>query len=929
MSTRSLLVLALSGLLLSGCSLFRSTTDETPSERAFQEGSESEDPFEPWDETLEDTERIDGFFPLHQKEDRTLYAEVPPKRLEEPFGLVMHISQGAGVFNLHDGLPLSDTRLMQFERVGQEVYLVQRNPRFRADAGPMRRSLTDNTAHSVVESFDIVSENDSTNHLLIDLTDFLVSDYARVGERLEPYFNNQPARLKSETSHVENVLGFPDNVEIDAALTYEGSSPPLVGGEAVPDYRSVPVGVRYSFFRLPGEPMQPRLADDRVGYFTDAIKDFSRDRQSDPFVRYVQRWRLAPSDTAAYRRGERVEPVEPIVFYVDRTVPERYRQYVREGIEAWNDAFEAAGYKHAVVARNAPDDSTWSAEDIRYSTVRWTAAHDMGYAIGPSQTDPRTGEILNADILISSSLVRGWHETYKNLVPDAGRGPFAPAGSTAVPTTMRPVHGPRNALQEVFPTHLARRACWVERGKSQQLGFQHAVLAARGELSPDGSMPETYLGGAIRDLVMHEVGHTLGLRHNFKASSGIPTDSLHDKAYTNEHGVSVSVMDYTPVNIALDPEEQGHYWNPGVGSYDEWAIKYGYMPIAQQNEDGPLTRDGPLAAHPVAERAGLNKIAAESSEPKHRYATDEDTWLGPYAVDPLSNAWELGADPAAYAGTRSELVRTVLPKLENRLVQEDERYYPLRQARTALLLERYQSLLPLTKTIGGSYVSRDHKGTENARPPFRPVSRDEQEEALNQLVNGAFAPDAFNFKPERLNKLAPNRHAHWGASQSLRLDYPVHDMVDMIHSGLLGELLHPARLQRMIDNRMRTDEAYGPETLLSTLSDAIWSELGRDGESPESIQSFRRNLQRHYTDRLIELMLDTTTWITITVNAADQVRAPEDVRSLARLELRELESRIDQVVARHTLDRVTRAHLLETQARIDRAFDASLDVPSP
>jgi len=918
MTVRTLLAVLLGTLLLTSCSLFRGATDETPSELGTTEEAEDDDPFEPWDDTLEDTEEIEGFISLHQKKDRTLYAELPPDRLDETFGLVMHISQGAGVFNLHDGLPLSDTRLMRFRRVGHEVYLVHRNPRFRADEGPMRRSLEDNTAHSVIESFDIVSQNDSTDHLLIDVTDFLVSDYANVGERLQPYFNNQPARLKNETSHVDRVMGFPDNVEIDVALSYEGSSPPLIGGEAVPDYRSVPVGVRYSLFRLPEEPMQPRLADDRVGYFTDAVKDFSRDQQDTPFIRYVERWRLSPSDTAAYRRGELVEPEEPIVFYIDRTVPERYRPYVREGIEAWNEAFETAGYENAVVAREAPDDSTWSAEDIRYSTVRWTAAHQMGYAIGPSQTDPRTGEILNADILISSSFVRGWKQTHDRLFPETA--------ALSEGTSPAPLKGTPAALREMFPDPLARRACWAEHGKAQQLGLQHAVLAARGGLAPDGSMPEDYLGGAIRDLVMHEVGHTLGLRHNFKASSGIPTDELHDKSYTEEHGVSLSVMDYTPVNVALDPDEQGHYWNPGVGTYDEWAIRYGYMPIAAQDREGELVRDAPLADTPAAARPGLRKIAAQSSDPKHRYGTDEDTWLGPYAVDPLTNAWELGSDPAAFADARADLIRSVKPKLDDRLVQEGERYHRLREATTALLLERYQSLLPVAKTLGGLYVARDHKGTPDARPPFRPVSVEQQEAALQQLVDDAFAPDAFTFAPERLNKLAPDRHSHWGAAPGLRIDYPVHDMVKVVHSGLLGELLHPARLQRMIDNQVRMDPAYGPGDLLQQLTGAIWRELDDGDPSAPSMNSFRRNLQRLYTDRLIDLVLDTTSWITITLTGADQVRAPEDVRSLARFELRELTDRIDRVLSRFTLDRKTRAHLSETRERIDRALDASFEL---
>ncbi|MFO8100196.1 MAG: zinc-dependent metalloprotease [Salinibacter sp.] len=931
---RHVLPALLCAFLFTSCGLLGLSSDSSDpaAEMTATPETDDDDPFEDWDETLEDTEEIDGFLPLHQKEDRTVYAEIDPDRLGETFGLVMHISQGVGVFNMHDGLPLSDTRLMEFEKVGHKVHLVHRNPRFRADAGPMRRSLEDNTGHSTVQAFDIVSRNDSTDHLLIELSDFLVSEYPQVGERLKLYFGSAAPTLDREKSTVSQAMGFPENTEIDASLSFEGSEPPLTGAEAVPDYRAVPVGVRYSFFDLPEEPMPRRPADDRVGYFVDAVKDFSKDQERDPYDRYVQRWRLAPSDTAAYRRGERVEPEEPIVFYVDRSVPERYRPYVEDGIEAWNEAFRAAGYKNAVKAKPAPDDSTWSAEDIRYSTVRWTAAHDMGYAIGPSQTDPRTGEILNADILISSSFVRGWQNTYSQLTPEAGgQGPVdaaaSPRAGEGAPEEVVRDLRPTEALRQMFPEHLSHRVCTVERGMAHQLGLQRALLLGRGTLDPGAPMPEEYLGAAVKDLVMHEVGHTLGLRHNFKASSGIPADRLHDESYTEEHGVSLSVMDYAPVNVALDPEEQGHYWNPNVGTYDEWAIQYGYQPIAEQSGDGPLVRDAPLADTMTAAEPGLNKIAAESSDPMHRYGTDEDAALGAYAVDPLTNTWELGSDPLAFADTRTDLVRDVEPILDDRLIEDGERYHALREATTALLVERYRSLQPVVKAVGGSYVTRDHKGTPDARPPFEPVAPDTQRQAVDLLVEHAFAPDAFEFDAERLNKLAPDRHSHWGASGEMPLDYPVHRRVATIQTGLLEDLMHPARLQRMIDTEVRTEgEPYGPDALLGRLTDAIWQEVGPEGRDPESVNSFRRPLQRTYTDRLVQLMMNTTSWITISAGGIDQIDTPEDVRSLARRELQDVSAALDRALADPGLDRASEAHLAETKERIDRALKASMSV---
>jgi hypothetical protein len=265
--------------------------------------------------------------------------------------------------------------------------------------------------------------------------------------------------------------------------------------------------------------------------------------------------------------------------------------------------------------------------------------------------------------------------------------------------------------------------------------------------------------------------------------------------------------------------------------------------------------------------------------------------------------------------------------LDDRLIAEGERYHRLREATTALIYERYRTLMPVTKTVGGMYVARDHKGTPDARMPFRPVSAEKQREAVDVLVENVFAPDAFQFDPDRLNKLAPDRHAHWATSWSLQIDYPVHEYVDMVQTGLLNELLHPARLKRMIDNQVRVEDAgYGPGDLMPRLTDAIWNELDARPPRAPSINSFRRNLQRVYTDRLIDFALDTTSWITITYGDAAQVSTPEDVRSLARLELVELSEQIGRVLDRRSLDRDTRAHLSATKVRIDRALDASVEV---
>lgn len=898
------MMMAFLGLsVTAGCATANLETD--PRGGGDSEAENGDKSFKPWDEVLKDTEAIDGFLTLHRKRDNTVYLEVSESMLDKDFGMIMHISRGAGVFNLHQGLPLSGAQLMRLQRVGDKIILQHRNARFTADEGsPMRVSVEGNIAHSIVAAWDIKSEHDSTDNVLVDITKFLLSDYAQFGRRLRPYYNDHAASLDSDRSYVDVIQGFPNNVEIDVMLTYKSSENPSFGGEGIPDVRSVPIGVRYSIFALPEDPMPVRYADDRVGHFLDARKNFSRDKEATLYERIVRRWRLDKADPTA----EMSEPVAPIVFYIDHSVPEEYRPYVRRGIEAWNGAFEQAGFINAVVARDAPDDPDWNAEDIRYSVVRWTAAHQMGYAIGPSQSDPRTGEQLNGDVLISSAFMNGWVWTYQRLAN--------PGDASAVPMSdlaalIRTRLQLDSQILDLDPWQVAY-LCYAEIGKAHQLGFQHAALLGLGVLDPADEVPEEYIGDAIIDLVLHEVGHVLGLRHNFKSSSGVPTERLHDKEFTGRNGVSLSVMDYTPVNISVDPEHQGHYWNVTAGSYDRWAIQYAYSTIYEQDAAGPLITSGTPAGSPEAELNGLRKIAAQAADPMHTYGTDEDNWLGSFAVDPLTSAWDLGSDHIAYARSRARIVEKIMPTIETRVLDDGDGYQRLRSAVTSLMFERFNSTLPVIKYVDGAYVARDHLGDPNQRPAFTPVTAEKQREAVQLIVESMLAEEAFEFDADLLNKLLPNRWSHWGESPSTILQFPVLSNMQAIHGSLLGGLLTPPRLARMLDQEALAEpgsDTYTVAELFGTLTGAVWSELG-SGSNARSTAAVRRNLQRIYTDQLAALALSRA--------------VPGDASALARLELTDLSRRLGSALGRARVDRVTRAHLTETRARVDRTLDASI-----
>ena len=826
-------------------------------------------PFKKWSEVLKDTRAMKGQFNLHLKRDQTLFMEIQPDQIGEDFGFISHFSKGTGVFDIHDGLYLTDTRLMRFNRVGDTVYLHHVNNRFRADEGtPMQNSLDDNVGHSIIGAFKIESQHDSTKALLINFTSFIVSDYMKLTTRIRPYFANRPVQFDRTRSYVSGAMAFPENVEIDAMLTFKPNGNSVTSSAGVSDVASIPVGVRYSFFALPANPMAARTADDRVGYFMDASRDFSNDKSLDQMVRVINRWRLVKADPTA----EVSDPVKPIVYYIDRSVPDEYRKWIKEGIEGWQKAYEAAGFSNAIIAKDAPDDSTWSAEDMRYSTVRWSAAHQMGYAIGPSQTDPRTGEILNADILLSSTFMLGWTNEWQQLVGDEG-----------ILTKMNKMD---EQIALMTPSE-RERLCLVEFGKQHQMGMLRATLMADGIMDPIGEVPAEFYGPALRDLVFHEVGHTLGLRHNFRGSGAIDYDRMQDTDYTLENGLTLSVMDYAGTNINPDRDNQGHYVNEEVGAYDIWAISFGY----------------------TTDDADAEALARQSANPMHAYNTDGDTHLGPLGIDPLSNTWDLSSDPIAYARDQQQLSRQILPVVEDRLVGSGDSYSRLRGALNGLLFNHISQMGSVAKMVGGSHFSRDHKGDPDGRVPFTPVSGAEQREAVAFILETVMSlPDAVP-SAEQLNKAAPNRNDDWNSGSNPPYDPAIHEAILGMQMNSIATLLHRNRMKRMINARLRQSDPYSVAEMFESTGDAVYASLGN-----RSINGYDRNLQIAYADFLGATMNNLRP-------SPATPSAPEEARALARLELSELASDVESAIGGSNQDRVTRAHLLELQARVAATFE--------
>jgi hypothetical protein len=816
----------------------------------------------PWADALKDTHAERGFIVVHMRRDHALLAELPVDRLDRDFGLAVQVARGLGDLGVIGGSVLDQTALVRLRRVGDTVYVVRANTAFTADAGsPMRRSLEANSGDSVIAALKVESERPDKKAILVDLTPLLVSDYPDLGSHLKGHYGDGPKpgpapTLERERSFVATVQAFPKNVEVDVELSYKATEPPRDGVVGASDYRALPISVRYSLFALPDTPMAPRDDDDRVGYFAETVFDFSRDRNADGHVGRIHRWRLEKADPAAAVSA----PKQPIVFYIDRSVPTAYRPVVKEAILAWNVAFAQAGWKDAIVVRDAPDDPAWSPDDIRNSTVRWAAAYHAPYsAVGQSEVDPRTGEILRAEILVSAAAVRTWAREYQEAY---GREPTG--------------------------------ACAVEAETADQLALADALLQTPGGLP----VPDEVIGAGLRWMLMHEVGHTLGLRHNFRASSAVANDRLRDPAWVKEHGTAVSVMDYLPMNVGAERKPEG-LWGGAVGPYDVWAIRYGYSAV---------------------DAAGLTAILAEAGDPTHTFGTDEDA-AGDMAADPLTHRYDLGADALAWAAERVAIVDGALPGLEGKLLAPGESLARLRAAVGLLVREHFRAIGAAVGDVGGITFERQHAG---GRPPLQVVPAARQRAALKLIVDKAFAPGALALPPDLIAHLAPNRAGNFDETRHDRaqVDFPLHQLVLGAQEQLLDALLSPPRLTRLVDAAAWAPpgQAFTLADLFDGLVQGVFGELA----ARRPIDSFRRNLQRATLERLIALLVHGPKPAPAAGRPGHpEPQVPEDARSLARYHLVRLSAQMRTALA-SAQDTVTRAHLEESRARIERALGASL-----
>ena len=839
------------------------TTQQAPAKKKKE--------FEDFSKVTEDSKSYEGFFKLYQKKEN-LYCEIQPSQLDKPFLCMISVARGLGQGFLLSGMTLEEWMLV-WRRVGDKVHLVRKNVRFRAEKGtPIAEAVDLGHNDSVLFSLKIESIHPQRKSVLVNISPVFISDLPPLARRIA-----SDARFDKARSTWGAVKAFPKNVELKVNAVYSSQT----NMSTIPDSRGIQLTLHYSLAGLPENNYRPRLADDRLGHFMTAVKDYSSKTSDAPFIRYVNRWHLEKAD----KETKLSPPKEPIIFYIEKTVPHRYRPYVRQGILEWNKAFEKIGFADAIEARIQQDHEDWDPEDARYNTIRWMVG--AGFAIGPSRVNPLTGQILDADILIGESWIRYWQREYMTFFDEV-------------------------AYERDHPMdHSSHFQCQIASGLARQMGFMASVLQARGLADEDGELPEEFIGEALKTLTMHEVGHTLGFRHNFKASTIFSLDDLNKK---KGEALIGSVMEYDAVNIAPEGQEQGDYYTKTIGPWDYWVVEYAYKPID--------------ASKPEGELKALGEIASRVASSELTYGTDEDAYGYRFRdLDPLVNRWDLGDDPLAFAKQRREIVVGLWDKIADKVTKEGMGYQRVRRAFGSLLFEHGFTMYLASRYIGGQYHHRDHRGDENGRLPFVPVPAVKQREALQFIKEYALSDKAFTFSPELLNSLAITRWSDWGGDSwtSTRFDYPVHSVILRNQTLILERLLYPSVLSRVQDAELKFpkgEDAFTLPELFSGITDAVWVELGRDAgakqwsNSDAFISSFRRGLQREHLKQLIKLVLEADSG------------TPEDARSLARLHLGQIRSKIQRVIqnARGTLDDYSFAHLEESQVRVEKALDASFRV---
>lgn len=856
----------------------------------------------PFAEIIKDAKEQPGLFTLWTRDEK-VWIELRPEQFDKLYYLQANMNRGV----MSAGSELSGARAMlrgniiTFRKIGNNVQLIARNfSNFARPATPIALATADGTSDSLLASAPVASApHPEKKTVLVEANALLLGDIPMITSTLDSAYRSGYG-LDRPNSYFREVVARDDATTFDVTAHFSVPKLPTPSPmptpspvpqprpvNGVPDPRSFFLGLFYTLSKLPDEPMHPRAADGRIGHFNQPQWDFS-DNQSAFARKYVvNRWRLEKKDPNAALS----EPKKPITYWLDKNIPVEYRDTVKAGVLEWNKAFEKIGFKDAIRVEQQPDDAKWSTHETGRASVRWYVDYSDGaLAVGPSRIDPRTGEILDADITIGNGWVtlprRRSLEQYPRPMPALSSGTASIAADEMVATFLprKPAAAaPHNHADD--PSH---EFCSYGDSAIDEASFALDLLTMRAGDTLDPKEAERIVHATLKDVVTHEVGHTLGFRHNFRASTIYMQAQLSDAAFTRTHGLGGSVMDYNAFNVALDREPQGEYVMSTLGPYDYWAVEYAY-------------RELPAAS----EKDELAKIAARSNEPLLAYGTDEEVAGDFDGMDPLVNQRDIGGDPLEFARRRVQLSRELFDRLQARQLAAGESYDVLTRNFASGLAQLGLAFELSSKYVGGVVYLRDQAGS--GRTPMTPVPADKQRAALKLVTDNLFAASGFNLKPEFVSRLTE-------AALDRGYTPPVDRSLDMtllsMQTQTLDRLLSPRVAERIQNARSKLaapESALTLDELYATLTRAIW------GDGPGSLEATpaRRALQREHVRRLAAI---------ITKPGAGT--ASGDARALHRLTAKTLLAKAQQAKGNAKLSAQARAHLDEISDTLDAALKA-------
>ena len=856
-----------------------------------KEEKELQDKIKKYEETIKDAVKITGAFTFYQKK-KDIFLELTPEQFGKYWMLQGAFRTGATA-DVTPGMPIGrDFQAIdafRFERRDDDVWLMVPNIGWRwEDTSPWAIAAKRAFPEAVLDSYRIEAENPTTKRILIKLNDLFFGDIFELQPNLTMALG-RPYMLDRNKSRVSEIKGFPENNVIRMDLYYSsprggGAMPAglaallgLSGKSQLADDRSLPIQVTYLMYPRKQSDYIPRFADPRVGYFTQDFYDHAKFGSMDRTSRFITRWNVQKTDAKAVTSKAK----NPIVWYLDDSVPEKWRPALREGILRWNGAFELIGIKDAIQVLDKPKNADWDHADMRYNVVRFFASENAGYAIALFRTDPFTGEILNASINIDANIVMYLGQEYTWMSNPARGNPWGDSiGRMTSKTVPAPFAEPTTGLMS---SHF-ESAC-----KMGELKLENAVF---GRLALDvlsGAAVKNvddYINQFLADVVSHEFGHCLGLRHNFVASAQLSLKQLADVKITAKKGNSSSVMDYVPVNIAAVSKGSGSYYSLNIGDYDRFAIEYGYKDV--------------IGKDPIEERSHLMQIASRGSLPGLGYMSDEQA----DQFDPFVRRFDFSKDPLDAVALTCKVTKELLSKADSRYPKKGRPYSDLSQVvlRTLNMVGRQSANAAFF--VGGIQGRRNFAGDPGEKPTLMPIDPNLQRAAMNLIARELLQEDSFKFSAKQLMNLSGDMNEQYDSM-------PIKDMISGVQIGIASLLLSADITERVANNafklgnnpnRFTISELYGKIVV------AVYSEVGTGRE----IGPLRRDLQRFLISGLISQALA----------APGQVQ--EDVRMVAYDTLRRLSIRFGSAIAANDM---TAMHLRDSKMRIDRALKSIMATP--